>query len=87
MLIAGVDDQGTHLYQTCPSGNLYDHVAAAIGATKAAAFDLTAACSGFLFGLVTASQFIQTGTYKKVLVIGGDTLKAVNIYRVVFSDY
>ena len=32
MLIAGVDDQGTHLYQTCPSGNLYDHVAAAIGA-------------------------------------------------------
>lgn len=36
MLIAGVDDQGTHLYQTCPSGNLYDHVAAAIGARSQA---------------------------------------------------
>jgi hypothetical protein len=49
-------------------------IAAAIGASNAAAFDLTAACSGFLFGVVTASQFIQTGTYKKVLVIGGDAL-------------
>jgi len=38
-------------------------VASAIGATKAAAFDLTAACSGFLFGVVTASQFIHTGLF------------------------
>lgn len=49
-------------------------IAASIGASKAAAFDLTAACSGFLFGVVTASQFIQTGTYKRVLVIGADAL-------------
>lgn len=34
MLIAGVDNQGCHLFQTCPSGNLYDHVAAAIGKTN-----------------------------------------------------
>ena len=31
LLIGGVDDQGCHLYQTCPSGNIYDHVAVAIG--------------------------------------------------------
>ena len=45
-----------------------------IGATNAVAFDLTAACSGFLFALVTASQFIHSGTYKNVLVIGADVL-------------
>ena len=49
-------------------------VASAIGASKAAAFDLTAACSGFVFGLVTASQFMHTGAYKKVLVVGADAL-------------
>lgn len=49
-------------------------VAHAIGASKAAAFDLTAACSGFVFGLVTAAQFIQTGAYSKVLVVGADAL-------------
>jgi 3-oxoacyl-[acyl-carrier-protein] synthase-3 len=49
-------------------------IQAELGATKAAAFDLTAACSGFVFGMVTASQFIQTGTYQTVLLIGGDVL-------------
>ena len=49
-------------------------VASAIGANKAAAFDLTAACSGFVFGLVTASQFLHSGAYKKVMVIGADAL-------------
>lgn len=49
-------------------------VASAIGAHKAAAFDLTAACSGFVFGIVTASQFIHSGAYRKVLVIGADAL-------------
>lgn len=46
-------------------------VQAAIGAVGAAGFDLTAACSGFVMGLVTGSQFIRAGTYKTVLVIGG----------------
>jgi 3-oxoacyl-[acyl-carrier-protein] synthase III len=45
-----------------------------LGATKAVAFDLTAACSGFVFGLVTAAQFIRTGVYRNVLVIGADVL-------------
>lgn len=49
-------------------------VASAIGASKAAAFDITAACSGFVFGMVTASQFMHTGAYKKVLVVGADAL-------------
>ncbi|MBF2057449.1 MAG: ketoacyl-ACP synthase III [Cyanobacterium sp. T60_A2020_053] len=45
-----------------------------LGATRAVAFDLTAACSGFVFALVTASQYIRTGVYKNVLVIGADCL-------------
>lgn len=49
-------------------------VQAQLGATRAAAFDLTAACSGFVFGLVTASQFIRTGVYRNVLLVGADIL-------------
>ncbi|MEM8602481.1 MAG: beta-ketoacyl-ACP synthase 3 [Cyanobacteria bacterium P01_H01_bin.121] len=49
-------------------------VQTALGATNAVAFDLTAACSGFLFGLVTATQFIRTGAYRNVLLIGADVL-------------
>ena len=45
-----------------------------LGASKAVAFDLTAACSGFVFGLVTASQYIRTGTYQNILLIGADIL-------------
>lgn len=45
-----------------------------LGAAKAVAFDLTAACSGFVFGLVTAAQFIRTGAYQTVLLIGADVL-------------
>ena len=45
-----------------------------INATNAVAFDLTAACSGFVFSLVTASQYIRTGVYRNVLVIGADIL-------------
>ncbi len=49
-------------------------VQAGLGATRSVAFDLTAACSGFVFGLVTAAQFIQTGTYRNILLIGADVL-------------
>ena len=45
-----------------------------IGATNAVAFDLTAACSGFIFALITASQFVRGGVYKNVLVVGADVL-------------
>jgi 3-oxoacyl-[acyl-carrier-protein] synthase-3 len=49
-------------------------IQAALGAHRAVAFDLTAACSGFLFGLITAAQFIRSGSMNKVLVIGADLL-------------
>ncbi len=49
-------------------------VQAEIGATHAVAFDLTAACSGFVFALVTAAQYIRTGAFKTILVIGADVL-------------
>nr|YP_010986077.1 beta-ketoacyl-ACP synthase III [Polyopes affinis]WOL36995.1 beta-ketoacyl-ACP synthase III [Polyopes affinis] len=49
-------------------------VQAKIGANKAVAFDLTAACSGFVLGIVTGAQFIQNGSYKNILVIGADVL-------------
>lgn len=49
-------------------------VAHAIGATNAVAFDLTAACSGFLFGTVTAGQFLHSGGYKKAVIVGADAL-------------
>lgn len=49
-------------------------VQAALGAQHAVAFDLTAACSGFLFALVTASQFIRCGSVRRALVIGADQL-------------
>jgi 3-oxoacyl-[acyl-carrier-protein] synthase III len=45
-----------------------------LGAANAIAFDITAACSGFVVGLVTAAQFIRSGTYRKVLLIGADVL-------------
>ena len=48
-----------------------------IKASKAAAFDLSAACSGFAYGLVVGSQCIKTGLYKKVLVIGAETLSRI----------
>ncbi len=49
-------------------------IAHGIGASRAAAFDIEAACSGFVYGLVVAQQFIATGMYQHVLVVGGDLL-------------
>lgn len=49
-------------------------VQAALGAGAAVAFDLTAACSGFLFALITAAQYIRSGAMRRVLVIGADQL-------------
>ena len=48
-----------------------------IGATNAAAMDISAACAGFMYGVITGQQFIQTGAYKKVLVIGVDKLSKI----------
>jgi 3-oxoacyl-[acyl-carrier-protein] synthase-3 len=48
-----------------------------IGAKKAWAFDLLGACSGFIYALATGSQFIMTGAYRKVLVIGADVMTSI----------
>lgn len=62
-----------------------------IGAKNAWGFDVEAACSGFLFSLVTGSQFIETGKHKKVVVVGADKMSAIVDYTdrttcVIFGD-
>lgn len=52
-------------------------VQANLGATKAAAFDLGAACSGFVYSLITASSYINSGIFKNVLVVGVEVLSRV----------
>lgn len=52
-----------------------------VGAVNAWGYDLQAACSGFLFGLTTASQFIESGRYSKVLVVGADKMSSVINYE------
>ena len=66
-------------------------VQANLKATKAAAFDLTAVCTGFIYGLVTGRAFIETGMYKKVLVIGAETLSRITDWTdrntaIIFGD-
>lgn len=51
-----------------------------LGAKKAAAFDLSAACSGFIYGLANASNFIANGMYKYALVIGAECLSKITDY-------
>jgi 3-oxoacyl-[acyl-carrier-protein] synthase-3 len=51
-----------------------------IGAKKAWGFDLSAACSGFVFAIVTGAQFIESGTCNKVLVIGADKMSSITDY-------
>jgi 3-oxoacyl-[acyl-carrier-protein] synthase III len=62
-----------------------------VGAKNICAFDIGAACSGFLYGLTTASKFIETGTYKKVIVVGADKMSSIVDYTsrttcVLFGD-
>ncbi len=51
-----------------------------IGASKAWGFDLSGACSGFLFALVTGAQFVENGQYSKVLVVGADKMSSIMDY-------
>ncbi|AFH64277.1 beta-ketoacyl-ACP synthase III [Paenibacillus caseinilyticus] len=51
-----------------------------LGAKKAAAFDLSAACSGFIYGLANAANFIATGMYKYALVVGAEVLSRITDY-------
>ena len=66
-------------------------VASQIGATNAFAYDLQAACSSFLFGMSTAAAYIETGRYKKVLLIGADKMSSIIDYTdrttcIIFGD-
>ncbi len=61
------------------------------GATKAAAFDLEIGCSGFIYGLIVATQFIENGTAKNILVVGSETLSKITDWEdrntcVLFGD-
>lgn len=62
-----------------------------IGAKNAWGYDLQATCSGFLFGLATGSQFIESGKHKKVLVVAGDKMSSMIDYQdrqtcIIFGD-
>jgi 3-oxoacyl-[acyl-carrier-protein] synthase III len=62
-----------------------------LGATKAAAMDVSAACAGFMYGMITAKQFVETGTYKNVLVVGVEKLSKITDWKdrntaVLFGD-
>jgi 3-oxoacyl-[acyl-carrier-protein] synthase III len=66
-------------------------VADLIGAKNAFGYDISAACSGFIYSLVTGSKFIESGSYKKVLVIGADKMSSIIDYTdrktcVIFGD-
>jgi len=66
-------------------------VASEIGATNAFAYDLLAACSSFLFGMSTASSYIASGRYKKILLIGADKMSSIINYKdrttcIIFGD-
>lgn len=76
--MAGVsaEEIGLIVFGTCTDGNVTPSAAcqvqALIGAVNAVAFDINAACSGFLYSLRTAEGLLKTGLAKKALVIGGD---------------
>ena len=62
-----------------------------IGAKNCWGYDLQATCSGFLFGLATGAQFIESGKHKKVLVVGGDKMSSIINYKdratcIIFGD-
>ena len=81
--VCGLDSQDLDLIivATCTSEFIFPACAAvvqnAIGATKAAAFDVNTACSGFIYALVTAQQFISNGTYNNVLIIGSEVYSRI----------
>ncbi|MFY7811836.1 MAG: beta-ketoacyl-ACP synthase III [Flavobacterium sp.] len=67
------------------------YVATQIGATNAFSYDLQAACSSFLYGMSTAAAYIETGRYKKILLIGADQMSSIIDYTdrqtcIIFGD-
>src|SRR5690606_26413868 len=67
------------------------YVATQIGAVNAFSYDLQAACSSFLYGLSTATSYVESGRYKKVLLIGADKMSSIIDYTdratcIIFGD-
>ena len=67
------------------------YVATQIGANNAFSYDLMAACSSFLFGMSTAAKYIESGSYKKVLLVGADKMSSIIDYKdrttcIIFGD-
>jgi 3-oxoacyl-[acyl-carrier-protein] synthase-3 len=74
-----------------PVASTAAHVATQIGATNAFSYDLQAACSSFLYGMSTAASYIESGRYKKVLLIGADKMSSIVDYTdratcIIFGD-
>lgn len=66
-------------------------VADMVGATNSFSYDISAACSGFLYALTTGAKFIESGTHKKVVVVGGDKMSSIINYKdratcIIFGD-
>ena len=66
-------------------------IANEVGAKNAFGFDMQAACSGFLYGLTTAAGFIESGRYKKIIVVGADKMSSIVDYQdratcIIFGD-
>lgn len=66
-------------------------VATEVGATNAFSFDMAAACSGFIYALTTGARYVESGLYKKVIVIGGDKMSSILDYQdrttcIIFGD-
>ncbi|MBV6647028.1 MAG: ketoacyl-ACP synthase III [Cyclobacteriaceae bacterium] len=66
-------------------------VSNAVGASNAFGYDLSAACSGFLYGMATGAKFIESGSHKKVVVIGADKMSSIIDYKdratcIIFGD-
>lgn len=74
-----------------PVASTAAYVASEIGAVNAFGYDLQAACSGFLYGMSTAASYIESGRYKKVLLIGADKMSSIVDYTdratcIIFGD-
>ncbi|MCU0397426.1 MAG: ketoacyl-ACP synthase III [Cyclobacteriaceae bacterium] len=66
-------------------------IADQVGATNAFSYDISAACSGFIYALTTGAKFIESGSYKKVVIVGGDKMSSIINYKdrttcIIFGD-
>jgi len=62
-----------------------------VGAINAFSYDISAACSGFIYALTTGAKFIESGTYKKIIIVGGDKMSSILNYKdrttcIIFGD-